>query len=361
MLSETALLFLAMYMLGLFLALFRDPLFGLYTYLLTFYNPPDFRWWGSELPDLRWSLIAALVTLIAVIRMQSSTTRPPWYTSLGARLLIVFTVWVWLQSLWALDPSAHSEGRILFTKYVILFYLIYRIVADEKTLELFCWGHVVGCLFFGWLAFTTVVRGRLEGVGGPGVDNANTFGMHETTGLAFAGFMFLGFCGKKRLIALIAIPFILNAIILSQSRGAFLSLLIAGITALYLAPRSSRRAIYGASALGAMLFFMLANEQFWTRMDTLTVEESERDVSANSRIGIIRYGWEMSKDHPWGTGHRGHNILSLQYMPPELLPANGGTRSAHNTFMAVLVDHGYPGFILYFCSSNMGYNYAPAF
>jgi O-antigen ligase len=53
----------------------------------------------------------------------------------------------------------------------------------------------------------------------------------------------------------------------------------------------------------------------------------------------------MFLDHPFGAGHRGNEFLSTQYMPAELL-SQTGKRAAHNTFMAALVDQGFPGAII---------------
>ena len=44
-------------------------------YIWTFYEYPEQRWWGLELPDLRWSLTAAVITFAAVI-LHRSTGNP---------------------------------------------------------------------------------------------------------------------------------------------------------------------------------------------------------------------------------------------------------------------------------------------
>jgi hypothetical protein len=62
--SITTLVFLVVYLAGLALA-FSRPITGLCAYLWAFYNNPPSAWWGSELPTIRWSLIAAVVTLVA--------------------------------------------------------------------------------------------------------------------------------------------------------------------------------------------------------------------------------------------------------------------------------------------------------
>src|SRR5687767_13695590 len=64
--SLTALAFLAIFFGGLVLAFYR-PLFGLGVYVWTFYANPASAWWGQDLPDLRWSMSAAVVTLIAYL------------------------------------------------------------------------------------------------------------------------------------------------------------------------------------------------------------------------------------------------------------------------------------------------------
>lgn len=345
--SATAIGFVGVYLIGLILALVRHPIFGLLTYLWAFYNHPPGRWWGDALPSVRWSLIAAIVTFIATVLMHKPPDRPAWHANGAARALIAFTAWMWLQMVWAVDPNVHLNGCILFTKYLLLFYAIYQVVNDEATLELFSWGHIIGCFVLGWVAYTMIVDGRLEAVGGPGIDDANTLGMQFTTGLAFAGFLFMGLSGNHRWIAFGAIPFILNGVILTQSRGAFLGLVGAGLTALYLSPRARRGIVYGAAGLGVILLLILAHDLFWNRVASIwTFQEAQMEASANARVAIFGVQWKISGEHPFGAGHRGTETLSPYYIDQEFLTAEG-TRASHNTFMAVLVDQGYPGLLAY--------------
>ena len=64
--SLTAIVFVGVYVACLGYALMRRPMYGLVAYLWAFYNHPPSRWWGDDLPTLRWSLIAAVVTLLAL-------------------------------------------------------------------------------------------------------------------------------------------------------------------------------------------------------------------------------------------------------------------------------------------------------
>ena len=51
----------------------------------------------------------------------------------------------------------------------------------------------------------------------------------------------------------------------------------------------------------------------------------------------------MAKDYPMGVGYRGTTLLSPEYMENDLLTRQEGTRSAHNSFMAVLAEQGFLG------------------
>jgi O-antigen ligase len=348
--SLTAIAFVTIYGLGLLLAFVRHPSFGLLSYVWSFYNLPPSRWWGSELPGWRWSLIAAVVTAAALMwhkaaRPDEVPARAPWMRSGGAWLLLMFVAWMWLQTLWAVAPDRNIEGAMLYTKYAVLSYVLYNILVDTLTVERFAWAHVLGCLSWGWTGFVSNVWGRWETVIGPGIDDSNVLGFHLVTGLAFAGFLFLTVQGRRRWLAFVAIPFILNGIILTASRSAMLGLIAAGIAALVLAPARHRRVVVGSLVLGLALLVMLArNDLFWERAISIAAT-TEMDRSAESRLEILRANWRMALDHPFGAGHQGNEVISPDYIDPEWL--TDGRRSAHNTWMAVLVDQGIPGLVLY--------------
>jgi len=340
--SITALAVFVVWLLGVVLAFVYEPVFALFSYLWIFYNDPQTGWWGSDLPPLRYSLFAAVAALIAARRLPVRADAK-WASSGASKLLVAFTLWMWLQSFWAIDVSTHLEGAILCTKYLILSYVVYRLTGTEKTLNLFLMAHVAGCFLFGWRAYSMIVAGRLETVGGPGVDDSNLLAAHLVTGLTVAGFIFIGSRGYRRWLAFATLPFILNAIVLTQSRGGFLALVGAGLSGWYLAPKVYRRVVTVSGALAVVLLLMLGNEGFWARVSTIT--DSNRATREETRVQILGPQVRMFLDYPFGAGHRGNALLSSKYMPPELL-SNVGIRSAHNTFIAALVDEGLPGAIL---------------
>lgn len=340
--SLTAVAVFLIFLVGLALGFILHPVFALLSYFWIFYLHPGSHWWGEGLPDLRLSLLAACVAIISVF-FRSEKTKGRWLSSYGSRILLAYTFWMWLQLGWAISYGVQLDGAILWTKYLMLHYVVFKIVNDEAKAEIFFWAQIVGCFIFGWAAFRTDVSGRLESVGGPGVDDANLLAAHLIPGLAIAGFMFLGQSGVKRWLAFLTIPFILNAIILTQSRGALVSMALSAPVAWYLAPKSCRKSISVAILLGGLLFLGLSNEEFWERAASLA--GGKEQAAEETRVGLIKPQLRMAEDYPLGAGHRGNEFLSPIYMPSELL-SNSGNRSAHNTFLAVLVDQGIPGAIL---------------
>lgn len=347
--SQTALAFLLFYATGLISALAIRPVYGLYTYIAVFYLHPPSRWWGATMPDLRWSLIAAAITFIAVyLHRDKLIPGRQWYRPTLIRVFLIYVLWMWLQWPWAGSPE-HGEGVILFTKYGVLIYLIYKLVDNKRDFYGFCLVHVLGCAYFGWLVYMAPSSGRLEGVGGPGVDDANTLGMHLASGLMFASFLMLASKGWIRWFILVSIPLILNGIIQTETRGVVVGLFLGGLATVYLKPRAYRRTYYVLACLGILAFVTVANEAFIARMHTLTAatdEQAEWDSSAASRVAIVKAQFRMFADHPLGAGHQGTAFLSRQYLDERWLAADSGDRASHNTVMSVLVDQGLPGIVL---------------
>jgi hypothetical protein len=352
--SLTGLAFLMAFAAGIGLAVMRHPLFGLYTYVAVFYLHPPHRWWGETLPDMRWSLLAAAVTLIVSWRLPPVPGRPSWLSTTPGKALTIFTLWFWLQNLWALEPEAHLEASFLFSKYVMLYYLIYRLAVTAQDMQRFLLVHLAGCAFLGWLAFGIEVSGRLEGVGGPGIDEANAFAMQMATAVAVGAMIALA-SGGWRWFAIVVLPFILNGVILSGSRGGFVALLSGGLVLWYLKPKEYRKLFYAFAALGVVLMGILAHDMFWERMGTIEAaaeRDESADTSALSRFALVDAQFRMFKNYPHGVGHRGTATLSPTYLEERFLSsaAEGEERrrSSHNTFMSALAEQGIPGAIFYF-------------
>jgi hypothetical protein len=348
----TAGAFLIAYVAGCLLALFRHPIFGLVTYVAVFYlNPPD-RWWGDLVPSLRWSLISASVTLVALYIHRSDVKGPRLLDYGLMRGAIFFLGWLALQMLWALEPSTHMGLIVLSAKYVLLIVLIYKCINSTTHLKYFLWAHASGCFYFGLIAYDRYSGGRFEGFGGPGVGEANAGSLQVVTGVIVTFALFLAGKWIQKAAAVGFMPFILNALVTTISRSGFLALGVAGMLFNLFAPRDRVRLVRWLSLAGLALFFALTNPVYWDRIDTLLEagEKIEGEDTGYGRVVLLGAQVRMFAHHPLGCGHRCTATLSPAYLEDRFLTTSDSGnrgRSSHNTFMTLLVEQGVPGALLY--------------
>lgn len=343
----TPYLFLLAYFSGAAATMVRGPIYGVYLYAFAFYFTPYRTWWEDSVPDLRYLQLAAILTLASSIIHGTWTAAGKNRMTGGVWLLVFLLVWMVTTSLWEVTGSWHRLGLTLFAKHLLVTVLVVRIVQEREQVRLFLLVNVIGGAWLGWLAWGKT-GSRLEGVAGA-LGDANTLGMYLSAILIIASLMFLGHRGRYRIVAFLCLPLILNTVVLSGSRGAFVALVAGGLVAGWYCPRKLKLGFGLAGTLGVVMFFMLASDGFLERIATLTAfgeGTEEVNETSGSRLEIARAGWEMFKDHPMGTGFKGTNVLSGRYMEDSLLTA-GDVRSAHNSLMSVLVDFGLVGISIY--------------
>ncbi len=347
--SLTALLFLMGFGAGVVLSFVRHPFWGLAAYVAVYYLDAPSRWWGESLPGLRWALLIALCTLLSVL-IHKRAERQNWLKQGPIWVVIVYLAWMIVQSLWAVSGEDHTNGVVTFSKYIVVLFLVYTIVDTKERLVDFMLVHVIGCFYLALLAYFSYTGGRLDGIGGPGISDANSLGMQMGTAAMCAAAIYFARSDWRKWVAAASLPFILNAIVMSGSRGAFLALLVGGFGLVYLRPagQTARLGVYAVAGLAMLLY--LASDLFIERIATIgevTQEQPEEvDQSVATRLELFRKQWEMAKDYPLGAGHKGTAALSVSYLSEEHMSNEGG-RSSHNTLMSALVDQGFLGAFLW--------------
>lgn len=340
------------------LAFKRHPIWGVYFYLATTFVFPQGRWWGVFFPGFRWALMSAAVVALAILFHQGKLKpKPIWLANAPAVILVLYAAWMWLQTPLALDLSAHLNGASVFTKYLLAFWFIYRCVDSKDRVRDLLFAHVLGCTFLGIIAHLIGREGdRLDGVGGPGIDDANSLGMYLVTGVIAGIGLVITQTGWRRYATLACLVFVGNGVVLANSRGSFLGA-VAGALVLYLFKAKQHRWVfYGFVLVGCLGAIKLVDEAFVERMFTIsdaTRQDDDADASARSRIVVMEAQLRMFMDHPIGVGHRGTAVLSTSYLDPKWLTLDktgnpdSAARSSHNSFLSALVEQGLLGGILY--------------
>jgi O-antigen ligase len=347
--TPTALGFLVAFGAGCLLAFVRHPIFGLLTYVGVFYVHPPSRWWGQGLLlDVRWALIAAGVTLLALLIRRPTISVVPLLRNGAFMTFVALIVWIAVQSFWAIDRQAHADLLEFYVKFALVIVMICRSVETAQHLRWLLWAHVLGCFYLGFLAYTAFGGGRLDGVGGPGIDEANAAALQMLTGIFVAGSLLLMNKWSLRFVLLAIVPFMLNGVITTVSRSAFLAGMIGGAVYMLFAPRNYRAVIGLLATLAVVLFLNLSHESYWERIGTIKHrgEEIVGVDTGGGRLEIMEAQLRMARSRPLGCGHMCTTVLSPSYLDARFLAA-GESRASHNTFLTMLVDHGIPGAVFY--------------
>lgn len=348
--TTTGLLFSVAFLASCILALARGPIYGLLAYVAVFYLNPPIRWWGQGiLADIRWSLLTAAVTLVALLIHRGPRTGRPFFRQPVIVGLCLLLLWMVVQLPWVLDRDLQFEIIEYYAKFVVAMYLVYRCIDSEHKLRLFLWAHVLGCFYFGWLVFTKYTGGRFEDFGGAGLKDANEVALTMGTAALALGSLLLTARWPGRIAAIGVAPFIINGLVATISRSAFLALVVGGAVYNWLTPARWRKWVVSLSALAAVLLLMLTTESYWSRIQTIAMggQAVEGVDTGMDRIAQWQGQLRMFRDHPLGCGHHCTTILSPSYFESWVLSERAGVRSSHNTFLSMLVDHGIPGAAAY--------------
>lgn len=346
--SPTAILWSLMYVLFASSAIVH-PMFGVLGYLLEYYMRPALRWWGDDLPQLRYNLIIALIlggtfllrrsSLRQVVKTSNLALR--WQLALLVVMLVVsFTV--------AIDRSLSIEWVTEWTKMSILFPMVAAaVIRTRRDLTWFLVAHMLGAWQWGWDAWNDPHRsqGRLMQVGSGDTFNDNEAAAHLVTVVPIALIHLAATPNVAiRGLALIALPFIVNTIILCNSRGAMLGMVGAGVAGIALIRSGYRSRTVGGLVMMGVVVLALADNQFITRQQTTT---DPQDNSAQSRLITWKGALELVKDHPLGTGGRGFHLLSPIYIPGIVEAHDGDLRAPHNSYAMAACEWGILGFACY--------------
>lgn len=350
--SLTTLAFCLAFIGGAVLSLFRHPIFGLLTYVGVFYLSPSDRWWASGfIADVRWSLLAAALTLVSIL-IHRKKLQPVAFWKRGPILIIgVFVAWLALQLMWAADTQLQIDLLTMYAKFLVVLFLVVKIIDSTRSFLWFLWAHVLGNFYFGFIVFTKYGGGRFEGFGGPGLDDANAGALALAAGVLAAAGLFLAGQLREKLAVTLTMPLILNGLVATVSRSGFLAIAVGGVVFNLFAPGRYRTRIVLLSVLGLVLLLLVTNPGYWARMASIKYAgaDVENIDTGGGRLEIIDAQLRMFRGHPLGCGHRCTAILSPSYLDDRFLTGQGEdrARSSHNTFMSLLVEQGVVGAAMY--------------
>lgn len=261
-------------------------------------------------------------------------------------LMLVFVLWAAMTMLWTIDQDATRTRLLTYLQLAVLVWLIWEIAWSPQRTRALLGAYVLGVS----LAAGATIHDYLSGVhaaGYPGrfngLDvNPNELGMTLALGLPMAWYVSLSHPHRRvaRLWQLY-LPLALTAILLTASRGAFLTTLVA----LAIIPATQGRlplrtkAALCALAVGSLvLAASFVPEATLERLQT-TRADIESGYFGN-RGFIWRAGLEVAREHPLvgvGAGAFG----------PAVEPSLNFQWSSHSVPISILVEDGGLGLLIF--------------
>ncbi len=354
------LIFLTAVCVGTWFALRKGPFYALLVYVLMYYTPVNakYNWWLWNFPFSRWSMLASVVLLVSLIMHSDKLVKRKWYCVKWIFVFLAVTsIGIVTTNVKHHDNYDYAYRLITFT---ITVFFIVKAIATKEQLQMFLLVLISLSAYLGIKSVTIGQRihGRLENIGTTDTMGSNQFGLLLGGIIPFTiPFLFYGKRYEK-ILCLLALPLLLNAMVLCNSRGAFVAFAFSIFSAFCFAGDAKlRKYIILGVLCGMPLLLFLADEEFISRFSSLWKTENayESAESANAlssgRTDIWKYGYSMVNDYPLGAGPNGFKNLARFYLPEEMLSfhrgANYGVRAAHSTYLQILVEQGYLGLLVW--------------
>ncbi len=344
---------------GMAFSLIRGPFWGLLVYANMYFITihPKLNWWAQYVPQARWGLLSSAVLLTSMFLHRDKLSKWQFACFRWEIALLLLTGCLALTVANARQEALDLTYRL--ATYVMASWILVRVLRDEKYFNWFCLAIIGFSAFLSLNAFLygKRIHERLEGIGPNDANGSNEFGLLLASILPLLLPFLLKGKFHEKVICLLSLPFLINAFILCNSRGAFVAI-VASLFVLLLFPlgKDSRKKILIVAVLFIPVFMYLADAAFFDRLLSLALSDKAIDdqgVAAqlsSGRTEIWKVGIEMAKDHPFGLGPEGFRRMAHLYMPETLLSFDPsyeyGTRASHNTYLQIMVEQGIVGLLL---------------
>jgi len=254
-------------------------------------------------------------------------------------LMILLMLSVLIAAFFAeVDRDRAIGYAVLFMKVVFFWLLLKTAFNSYENIEYFYWVCILSTTFLACWGVQQYLLGntRLEDFGGGQIAGSNQIASVFVWVLPIAYYKILSEKSKLRILAVFAFLTLLAGIVCTESRQAFLAVLVMGIL-VTIVSKYKGRIFFGALFLATIITF-LSPPAYFDRMGT--IKNYEEDGSAVGRIQQWVGALEMVKDFPLlGVGGDNFTLVIEKY--------SGHSRESHNTFIQVLSEEGLPGLTIF--------------
>jgi O-antigen ligase len=289
-------------------------------------------------------LIAFIAGLASLFDRGRFTFRMP---SLFVVVAALFMLWSTATFYWSVDPAASLSTAFTFGQFAVLIWLMHQLVRTEQDLGTLYQSFVLGAYVLIAVGMA-VFFGDGGGYRDVGATNPNIFARVAALAIPMAWSLAMGGSrGWLRLLNLVYPVFGVAAVILTASRGGFITALVALLIVPLILGRLGlplRLAVFVATASlmwAGFTYVPTAFPELQRNLDRLgETGEELLEGTLTGRTVIWAAGAEVFLDAPLvGIGLGGFNAA--------VEPILGSRRSPHNTLLSVSVGSGLIGLFLY--------------
>jgi O-antigen ligase len=300
----------------------------------------------------RWAVFTEVGIVIAllglIVRPQNLRFPAP------AGWAMAFLLWALVTSFFALSPETARAELLERFKCLIIFFVVINVLRTPRQLRFYIFLVLVAFMIYPARgALTNYVTGNtLFGrvIWNKSYSNPNDLGAMTllTTGLALAIATVRTERRRVRWAVGLCVPVMIVIMLLTQSRGVFIGLIV-GFAPVLLAQIRKRPSFALPVIIAIIATGVLIPATVWHRLggiskltSTETIAEADPEGSAEQRFAIDETAWRIFRDHPLiGIGIGCYQQANDLYSP-EL-----GKRDAHNTYLVLAAELGVPGLLLW--------------
>lgn len=348
-------MFFSTFLGGAIMTFASTPVFAFALYQAVYFFYPQNRWWGGMVPDLAYSFYTVVLMALALLTCFKDAQQNKLLAAPQMRWLFLIMILFVTTSFYAVFPIFHDDAMVNFIKLAIIMSIAYKLIIGDRELNIALWGYIFGSWYISFVAFQIGRNAgdRVEGIGAVDSPDANGTAASIAPALVLAFYYFWVTKNKLAKAALaIAGVFIANAIVLINSRGAFLGVAISMIYFIYhmyfsrFQRKNQKVTVIALVVCGLIGASVIVDKSFIDRMGTINKEKvSEDQESGATRTAFWMAAWDMAKDHPMGVGVAGFQYYAPVYINENVNTGESRNRAVHSTWFEALSELGYPGFI----------------
>ena len=302
---------------------------------------PQYQWDWSLPGGIQWSTYVALPAIVCgLAAFGQSFSRAGGWVSIHLCMLL-FNFWVVVTYFTAVNKALGYPWLIVVLKIYLMFYMASVLIWKHKQIW---WLYLMCAASLGYIAyegnFDYLVHQfqRLRLRGAAGYDN-NGAGLMFAMAVPLCFFAWEALRSRWRWIFAIMIPMLFHAILLTFSRGAMLSLIVA-TPLMVLRSRTPMRMLTATIVFAIFGLPLFAGKEIQERF--VSISKHDADASANSRKSTWTAAYRMACDYPiFGVGIRNANALVGRYGNAHEF------QTIHSQYLQLAADYGFVGLGLY--------------